>query len=198
MYRLAFICELYFQNDLDLDLLSGDLLDLLQPGTTAEDVFDDVSLMQPKTQTPSQPQKRKAHTDHDYFAHHSPGQHSDSGVSLNSVELEDSYLPSMATTAASADNRVDDFKRQKLLDSSPHQSESMSPLSDTSDSNPLGLEDFDFSTYMEYGDLDTAGSLGLDTINSSAFSGSKDTDVSIDFGKIFRLWVRMLPPSTAY
>ena len=89
---------------------------------------------------------------------------------------------------AATDNRVDDCKRQKLLGCSPHQSESMSPLSDTSDSNPLGLEDFDFSTFMECGDMDTAGGEDLDTVDSSAFSSSKDADVSIDFGTIVDCW----------
>ena len=165
-------------------------MDLLQPGIASEDVFEDFALGQHDAHSPnalapppSPSHKHKVHSDHDYFAHRSPGQHSDSGVSLNSLEMDESYVPQVAATDEGGD-RTDDFKRQKALDSSPQQSDSMSPFSDTnSDSNPLGLEDFDFSTFMECGDVDSVEGLGLDTIDGSAFSGCKDTDVSIDFGE---------------
>ncbi|XP_070206395.1 uncharacterized protein [Littorina saxatilis] len=157
--------SLWDEIDGDLDLLSSDLLDLIPPVDT--DVFDDFAIQPLKSDTPPT-KKQKVHTDHDYFAHLSPGQHSDSGVSLNSLEQDDSYLPSMAATD---DHRLASLSDRVSSSTSPYQSESMSPHSDTSDSNPLGLEDFDFSTCMDFGE-----GLGLDTINTSALS-----DVSIDF-----------------
>ena len=129
----------------------------------------------------SPPKRAKAHTDHDYFAHSSPGQGSDSGVSVNSLELEDSYLPSMT----SAGDSTECLGGQQALKSSPYPSDSMSPLSDSnSDSNPLALEDFDFSTCMDFENLNSGEGFDLDTIDSGGFSGSKDTDISIDFGKL--------------
>ncbi|KAL8602266.1 hypothetical protein ACOMHN_022779 [Nucella lapillus] len=158
----------------DLDLLSDDLLDFFDKDATGlTDIFEDVSSKPAQTQV-SRP--TKAHSDHDYFAQRSPGQGSDSGVSLNSGELEDTFLPNMAAV----DDGTDFCTGQTMVTSSP---ESRSPLSDTnSDSNPLSMEEFDFSTCMDFSDMDsTEAAVDLELFNSSAFSGSKDTDVSIDF-----------------
>ena len=149
-------------------MLSTDLLDLLQPDGKNVDL--DIDLLESTDDAPNQ----KLHSDHDYFAQRSPGQHSDSGISVNSLDLEDSYLPVMA---------VPDTIGQSLLPQSTRQSESsMSPYSDSnSDSNHLGLEDFDFSSCMDFDTIDSGEDLGLSgTIDTSCL---KDTDVSINFGE---------------
>ncbi|XP_076464942.1 uncharacterized protein LOC143296864 [Babylonia areolata] len=158
----------------DLDLLSGDLLDFFNTDNT--DCMSDFFSMQPEenTQPATTARQTKAHSDHDYFAHRSPGQRSDSGVSVNSVELEDSFLPTMTA----GEDGVDFSASGQALLSSPHQSDSLSPLSDTnSDSNPLASEDFDIS--MDFGDVGDVDQ--EDVFGSSGVTCSKDTDVSIDF-----------------
>ncbi|XP_076465240.1 uncharacterized protein LOC143297006 isoform X3 [Babylonia areolata] len=166
--------SLWDEMDNDLDLLSGDLLDFFNTDNT--DCMSDFFSMQPEenTQPATTARQTKAHSDHDYFAHRSPGQRSDSGVSVNSVELEDSFLPTMTA----GEDGVDFSASGQALLSSPHQSDSLSPLSDTnSDSNPLASEDFDIS--MDFGDVGDVDQ--EDVFGSSGVTCSKDTDVSIDF-----------------
>lgn len=165
----------------DLDLLSDDFFDLLQH----ESSNFQTSETQTAAQTHAQTKGQKVHSDHDYYAQRSPGQQSDSGVSVNSLE-DSAFLPNMAddqlqylgfSSSPSAYQSVSDSP-------SAYQSVSSPPLSESaSDSNPLGLEDFDFSTCMDFGDLDSSpAGLDVDSGDGDGDLSTKDTDVSIDFG----------------
>lgn len=149
----------------DLDFLSTDLLDILQN-----------SRNDGRKQTSQASPKENVHSDHDYFAHSSPSQQSDSGVSVNS--FEDSYITGMTVP----DIISDSFPGQKQ---SPHQFDALSPFSDSnSDSNPLGLEDFDFSSCMDFDQMDAEDGIDFSTVDDSCLSESMkltDTDISIDF-----------------
>lgn len=164
------IDTLFFLIQNDLDLLSGDFFDLLQQ----DDLHTPSKLT--TTSSTSHPNNNKIHSDHDYYAQRSPGQHSDSGVSVNSLD-DSAFMTNMA----------DDQLQCLGVSGSPqaYQSVSSPPLSDAaSDSNPLGLEDFDFSTCMDFGDVDSPEGLNMDSGDLELVS-TKDTDVSIDFGRCF-------------
>ncbi|KAK7481315.1 hypothetical protein BaRGS_00027395 [Batillaria attramentaria] len=80
-------------------------------------------------------------------------------------------------------NMADDQLQYFDISGSPsaHQSVSSPPLSDgASDTNPLGLEDFDFSTCMDIADFDASEGLGMDGGHVEHLM-ARDTDVSIDF-----------------
>lgn len=151
----------------DLDFLSGDLLDFLQQPPKDDDLI----------QTNQTTSKLNVHSDHDYFAHSSPGQQSDSGVSENS--FEDNCLAGLAVPDISGDSLLVDKQ-------SPHQSDpTMSPYSDSnSDSNYLGSEDFDLTSVMDFSQLDADG-IDFNSMDDDSSLAEplklKDTDISIDF-----------------
>ncbi|PVD20088.1 hypothetical protein C0Q70_20582 [Pomacea canaliculata] len=155
----------------DLDLLSGDFFELLQEDQLTDTIhYDDNAMNQSKKQATSW--TSKIHSDHDYYAHQSPSAHSDSGVSLNSLE-ESPPLPPVAEDPhekAGSDYLLDSLHQSV---SSPVTSESVS------DSSPMRLEDFDFSTFMDFGDTDHSQCLDMEN-NELDLATINNTEISID------------------
>lgn len=158
----------YSQEGFDLfgDNLFDSLIDTAEPETILEG---------------EPPVKRKAfHTDHDYYAHKSPSEHSDSGVSLVSDDSN-----SLVTSGFSSSNMTDDqlekiasqdfvsFNSDSLLENSP------------SPKNHI----YDLFGFVDFNDSKNSGNTNQ-SMNSPGhevedldFSNSiQDEDFSVDFG----------------
>lgn len=160
----------------DLDLLSDGFFDLLEQDSLQDNTHFHTPAKQKRLETQAQTEGQKVYSDHDYYAQKSPDQQSDSGVSINSLDDSTFLPPNMA------DDQLQYLATQYgSVSPTAYLSVSSPTLSDTtSESNQLGLEDFDFSTCMDFGDADSQEEFHSNT-GDTDLRNSKDTDVSIDF-----------------
>lgn len=119
------------------------------------------------------------HTDHDYYSHKSPSEHSDSGVSLDSMGDSPRGSTDGLETVSS------EGKLSELVVSQSHYgTETMFQ----SDASPLGLEDLD----MHDINVDFSGVASANFLDNFDLLASNDKEVSVNFGMLSFIDLRCL------
>ncbi|XP_046377939.2 cyclic AMP-responsive element-binding protein 3-like protein 3 isoform X1 [Haliotis rufescens] len=144
-------------NDLDIDLLQDNIFDSLLTDDTLKE----------QIQTQSEP-SQQVHTDHDYYSHKSPSEHSDSGVSLDS----------MGDSPRGSTDRLETVSSEgKMSESVVSQSHYGTETMFQSDASPLGLEDLD----MHDINVDFSGVASANFLDNFDLLASNDKEVSVNF-----------------
>ncbi|XP_067665778.1 cyclic AMP-responsive element-binding protein 3-like protein 3-B [Haliotis asinina] len=145
-------------NDLDIDLLQdNNIFDSL----LTDETFD--QQIQPQREPST-----KVHTDHDYYAHKSPSELSDSGVSLDSMSDSPRGSTDRLETVSSEGQCL-----ESVAGMSQYGTETVFPL----DTSPLGLEDLE----MQDINVDFSGVDSANFMDHFDLHVSNDKEVSVNF-----------------